>query len=100
MTDMKINISLSFKNIYDVCNSHTCQTVTLNKRKCNATISLPISIQNIIRGPNWGLILVILGAQRGQKLRNYLKKKVKALLQIKINCIKIVFKSHIYNIQL
>ena len=36
---------------------------------------------------------------KGQKLRNYLKK-VKALLQIKINGIKIVFKSHIYIIQL
>ena len=31
----------------------------------------------------------------GKKLRNYLKN-VKALLQIKINCIKVVLKSHIY----
>ena len=52
---------LNFTNIYEVCNSHNCQTVTLNKRKCNATISLPISLQHI----NGGLILVILGAQGG-----------------------------------
>ena len=37
---------------------------------------------------------------RGPKLRNYLKKKVKALLQIKINCIKVVLINHIYIIQL
>ena len=57
---------LNLTNIYDVCNSHNCQTVTLNKRKCNATISLPISIHYIIRGPNGGLILIILGAQGGK----------------------------------
>ena len=56
---------LNLTNIYDVCNSHNCQTVTLNKRKCNASISLPISIKYIIRGPNGGLILIILGAQGG-----------------------------------
>ena len=40
----------------------------LIKRKCNATISLPISIKHIIRGPNGGLILITLGAQgEGQK---------------------------------
>ena len=98
MTNMKISITLSFKNynkifgklpsslcnietrdipfqnacfefnkyFYDVCNSHNCQTVTLNKRKSNATISLPISIQHIIRGPNGGLTLIILGAQGGK----------------------------------
>ena len=55
---------------------------------------LAISIKDIIRGPNGGLILVILGAQGGPKLRNYLKK-VKALLQIKNNCIKVVFINHI-----
>ena len=90
---------LNLANIYDVCNSHNCQTVTPNKRKCNATIFLPISIKNIIRGPNGGLILIILGAQGGQKLGIFWKK-VKALLQIKINCIKVVSKSHIYIIQL
>ena len=91
---------LNLTNIYDVCYSHNCQTVTLNKRKCNATISLPISIKHIIRGPNGGLILIILGAQGVQKLGNYLGKKVKTLSQIKINCIKVVLKSHIYIIQL
>ena len=49
--------------------------------------------------PQWGFDLVDLGAQRGQKLRNYLKK-VKALLHNRINCIKVVFKSHVYIIQL
>ena len=36
---------------------------------------------------------------RGQKIRNYLEKKIKILIQIKINCIKVVFKSHstLYN---
>ena len=90
---------LNLTNIYDVCNSHDSQTVTLNKRKCYATISLSISIKHIIRGPNGGLILIILGAQGGQKLINYLEK-VKTLLQIKINCIKVVLKSHIYIVQL
>ena len=65
---------LNLTNIYDVCNSHNCQTVTLNKRKCFATISLPITIKHIIRGPNGGLFLIILGAQGGQKLGNYLEK--------------------------
>ena len=49
--------------------------------------------------PQLGFDLVILGAQRGQKLRNYLKK-VKALLHNKINCIKFVLKSHVYIVQL
>ena len=48
--------------------------------------------------PQWGFDLVILGAQWGQKLRNYLKKKSK--LHNKINCIKVVMKSHVYIIQL
>ena len=84
---------LNLTNIYEVCNSHNRQTVTMNKRKCNTTISLPISIKHIIRGPYGDLILVILGAQRGgggQKFRFFLKKKVKAFLQIKINCTKFV----------
>ena len=33
--------------------------VTMNKRKCNTTISLPISVKHIIRGPYGGLSLVI-----------------------------------------
>ena len=49
--------------------------------------------------PQWGFDLVILGAQRGQKLRNY-SKKVKAYLYNRINCIKNVLKSHVYTIQL
>ena len=49
--------------------------------------------------PQWGFDLVILGAQWGQKLRNYLKK-VKALLHNRINCIKVVLKSHVYIIKL
>ena len=65
---------LNITNIYDVCNSQSCQTVTPNKIKCYATISLPKSIKHIIRGPNVGLILIILGAQGGQKLGNYLEK--------------------------
>ena len=39
------------------------------------------------------------GARGGQKLGNYFEK-VKTFLQIKINCIKVVLKSHIYIIQL
>ena len=68
---------LNLTNIYEVCNSHNCQTVTMNKWKRSTTISLPISIKNIIRGPYGGLSLVILGAQGGggQKFRFFLKKK-------------------------
>ena len=36
----------------------------------------------------------------GGKFRFFLKKKVKAFLQIKINCTKFVLKCHIYIIQL
>ena len=47
------------------------------------------------------MILVILGAQGGQKFRFFFfKKKVKAFLQIKINCTKFVLKCHISIIQL
>ena len=56
---------LNLTNIYEVCNSHNRQTVTMSKRTCNTTISLPISIKHIIRGPYGDLILVILGAQGG-----------------------------------
>ena len=59
---------LNLTNIYEVCNSHNRQTVTMNKRKCNTTISLPISIKHIIRGSYGDLILVILGAQVGAKI--------------------------------
>ena len=58
---------LNLTNIYEVYISHNCQTVTMNKRKCNTTISLPISVKHIIRGPYRGLSLVILRAQGGQK---------------------------------
>ena len=75
---------LNLTNIYDVCNSHNCQSVTLNKRECYATISLPISIKHIIRGPNGGLILIILGAKGGQKLGNYLEKKSKLSYKLKL----------------
>ena len=37
---------------------------------------------------------------RGAKIRKLFEKKVNTLLQIKINCIKVVLKSHIYIIQL
>ena len=70
---------LNLTNIYDVCNSHNCQFVTLKKRKCYATISLPISIKHIIRGPYGGLILIILGVQGGQQLGNYLEKSQNSL---------------------
>ena len=69
---------LNLTNNYEVCNSHSSQTVTMNKRKCNTTISLPISIKHIIRGPYGDLILVILGAQvGGQKFRFFFIKKSK-----------------------
>ena len=45
--------------------------------RTNKSVMLPFSAniyKTIIRGPNEGLILVILGEQGGQKLRNYLKK--------------------------
>ena len=91
---------LNLTNIYEVCNSHNRQTVTMNKRKCNTTISLPISIKHIIRGPYGDLIFVILGAQGGAKIYIFFEKKVKAFMQIKINCTKFVLKCHIYIIQL
>ena len=69
----KINV-LNITNIYEVYISHSRQTVTMNKRKCNTTISLPISVKHIIRGPYGGLSLVILRAQGGQKFRFFLKK--------------------------
>ena len=77
--------------------SQNCQTVTPNKIKCYATISLPKSIKHIIRGHNGGLVLIILGAQGGQKLGNYLEKKVRTLLQIKFNCIS-CFEKIIYTL--
>ena len=36
----------------------------------------------------------------GVQIKNLFEKNDKALLQIKINCIKVVLKSHIYIIQL
>ena len=76
---------LNLTNIYEVYTSHNCQTVTMNKRKCNTTISLPISIEHIIRGPYGGFIMVILRAQGGgAKILIFFLKKVKAFLQIKI----------------
>ena len=90
---------LNLTNIYEVYISHNCQTVTMNKRKCNTTISLPISVKHIIRGPYGGLSLVILRAQGGKNL-DFFSKKVKAFLQIKIICTKFVLKCHIYIIQL
>ena len=70
---------LNLTNLYYGCNSHNCQTVRLDKRKCNATISLPIPIQHIIRGPNGGLILVILGAQGGAKIKKLFEKSQSSL---------------------
>ena len=73
---------LNLANIYDVCNSHNCQTVTLNKRKCNATIFLPISIKHIIRGPNGGLILIILRGARGAKIKKLFLKRQSSLTNL------------------
>ena len=89
---------LNLTNIYDVCNSHNCQTVTLNKRKCNTTISLPISIQHIIRGPNGGLILIILGAQGGE-IKKLFKKKSKLSYKLTFILSKLFLKviSTLYN---
>ena len=71
---------LNLTNIYEVCNSQNRQTVTMNKRKCNTTISLPISIKHIIRGPYGDLILVILGAQGGGgKNLDFFEKKSQSL---------------------
>ena len=75
---------LNLTNIYEVYISHNCQTVTMNKRKCNTTISLPISVKHIIRGPYGGLSLVILRAQGGQKFRFFLKKKSKPFYKSKL----------------
>ena len=49
---------------------------------------LAISIKNIIRGPN-GVDFGRFRGARGTKIKK-LVEKVKALLQIKINCIKVV----------
>ena len=73
-------------------------TGTLNHNQNK--IKTKISIKDIIRGPNGGLILVILGAQGGAKIKKLFKIKVEALIQIKIYCIKVVFINHIYIIQL
>ena len=73
---------LNLTNIFEVYISHNCQTITMNKRKCKTTISLPISVKHIIRGPYGGLSLDILRAQGGQKFRFFFLKKVKAFLQI------------------
>ena len=75
---------LNLTNIYEVYISHNCQTVSMNKRKCNTTISLPISVKHIIRGPYGGLSLVILRAQGGQKFRVFFKKKSKPLYKSKL----------------
>ena len=59
-------------------------------------------MQIIILGPNGFCILFILGAQvggGGAKIKK-LFEKVKAFLQIKINCTKFVLKCDIYIIQL
>ena len=75
---------LNLTNIYEVYISHSCQTVTMNKRKCNTTISLPISVKHIIRGPYGGLSLVILRAQGGQKFRFFFDKKSKPFYKSKL----------------
>ena len=75
---------LNLTNIYEVCNSHNCQTVTMNQRKCYTTISLPISIKHSIRGPNGGLILVILGVQGGAKIKKLFEKKSKPFYKLRL----------------
>ena len=50
----------------------------------NVIISQPISIKVIIRGPNGGLILVILGAQRGEKFKKLFETKSKLSYKLKL----------------
>ena len=47
--------------------------------------------------PKWGFDLGHFRGDGGggQKLKKIFEKKVKALLQVNINCIKVVWKSHI-----
>ena len=66
------NACLNLTNIYEVCNSHNRHTVTMNKRKCYTTISLPISIKHCIRDSDGGLILA-----KGAKIKKLLEKKAK-----------------------
>ena len=76
---------LNLTNIYEVCNSHNCKTVTMNKRKCYTIISLPIAIKHSIRGPNGGLILVILVAQGGRaKIKKLFEKKSNPFYKLKL----------------
>ena len=80
-----------------MCVIHTtAKTVTLNKRKCYSTISLQISVKHIIRGPNRGLILIILGAQGGggggAKIRKLFGKKSKLSYKLKLIVSKLVLK--------
>ena len=66
----------------------------MNKRKCNTTISLPISVKHIIRGPYWGLSLVILRAQGGAKIKIFFEKKSKPFYKSKLtvpNCFEMSY---------
>ena len=69
--------SKKIKEIWPALFCNKWETVTQNQTKCNATISLPKSIKNIIRVPNGGLILVILGAQEVKIKIFFVKKKSK-----------------------
>ena len=75
---------LNLTNIYDASNPHNCQTVTLNKIKYYTTISLPIFIKHINRGPNGGLILIISSGARGAKIRKLFGRKSKLSYKLKL----------------
>ena len=73
--------SKEINKIWLALSCNKCKTVTQTQLRCNATISLPISININIRGPNWGLILIILGAQGGgAKIKKLFEKKSQSSL--------------------
>ena len=65
---------LNSTNIYEVRNSHNCQTVAMNKIKCNATIFLPISIKLLLEVP-MGVDFGHFRGARGTKIKNLFEKK-------------------------
>ena len=76
---------LNLTNIYDMCNSQNCQTVTLNKIKCYATISLPKYKKIYYQRPQWGFDFDHFRGARGAKIRKLFGKKSE--LSYKLNLI-------------
>ena len=61
---------------------------------------LPISIKKILSEAPMGVWFSHFRGATGAKIKKLFEKKVKALSHNRINCIKVVLKSHVYIIQL